>query len=287
LVERLQEHEEKTSVVDGVSAGVLASPTQYQQDDSNLSTEQKIEKYLIGLVKYYIMECGGYASSRDLGRFLATNQASNHSHSKTALQELKDHFGGVAAFLNQRSQVFKTVREPSDGDPNNFSFGIELRKSTDISNVTVGRPQTSPSDSVPSYSSNSTGTSNDNLHSNRGSSGTKPNGPSQRARSVDPNISSHIEDLIKEYLQASGGEASSRNIGRYLAANAAWNSSETSQARDGKRKTANKQLKDSFGSLAYYLSTKEDTFETIKRNFQSGQGEDDPPSEHSFGVRLR
>ena len=257
LIQRIQDTEEEEAEAEEEEAAAAE-----QASGTQLTREETLEKYLVDLVKYYIVESRGYATSRDLGRFLSSNSDSN-AHSKSALQELKDTFGGLAAFLNQRSSIFTTVREPSDGDPMNYSFGIKLKEARDGRPV----PASSPVRSQPAPATNP--------------------GParSQPARSVDPSVAAHIEDLIREYLHASGGEASSRNLGRYLAVNAGLASSAPS--RNGQKNTALKQLKENYGSLAAYLNVKEDIFVKIMTNFQSGQGENDQPSEHSFGVRLR
>lgn len=222
--------------------------TQSDQKISQSTTNSNFENYLVDLVKYYIVESRGYASSRDLGRFLATNKGSTGS-STSALSELKENFGGVAAFLNQRNDIFTTVREASDGDPMNYSFGIKLKNQ-----VEVGLPTTT------------------NASLNTGNSMEL--------------IDKHVEALIKEYLTASGGEASSRNIGRYLAANSALHIENSTQNGRKKRNTALTQLKEYYGSLASYLNQKKDVFLKISSGFRSGRGELDPPSEHSFGVRL-
>jgi len=231
---------------------------------SATSVKGKLEKYLVDLVKYYIVESRGYASSRDLGRFLATNSGSSAS-ANSALSELKENFGGVAAFLNQRIHIFTTVREPSDGDSMNYSFGIKLKDPSDAPN---SRPAST----------------------NIQAQAPAPSSRTQPAQNVDPKIEAHIEELLREYLQASGGEASSRNIGRYLAANAALESDSSSNngsLGNAKRKTALKQLKEHYGNLAAFLNCKEDAFELVSGGFQSGSGEDDAPSDHSFGVRVR
>lgn len=255
IIKRIEDHDKKFGPIN-------ANENTDRVQISGRSTEQ----YLIDLVKYYVVECHGYASSRDLGRFLASNQASN-SESNTALQELKNNFGGVSAFLNQRNSIFTTVRESSDGDPSNYSFGIKLRNSSEKFSRAKVAPQ-----NIPKRIS----------QSNRYASSQQRN---DQEYDADPKVAAHIDELIKEYLQASGGEASSRNIGRYLAANAPIPSSEANTA-DGKRNTALKELKKSFGSLAHYLSTREDTFKVVRGHFQDGRGEADPPSDHSFGVRL-
>jgi hypothetical protein len=263
LIERIQNAEEEDA---------KASSEEISSNSPELTKKEKIEKYLTNLVKYYIVECGGYASSRDLGRFLSTNRGSQ-SDSDSALVELKATFGGVASFLNQRSQIFTTVREVSDGDPMNYSFGIKLNDS--INHVPTSKttqkkriPWSPPSNSKPN---------------------TKPSGNSRRMepQNIDPKVDAHIEALVREYLHASGGEASSRNIGRYLAANAALAPAGQSSRWGNQRNTALKQLKSSFGSLATYINSKDDVFEKVTSHFRNGQGEMDPPSEHSFGVRLK
>lgn len=263
LIERIQKAEEEADKIVHESSSRA----------SGLSNKDSLEKYLVDLVKYYIVESRGYASSRDLGRYLATNyRASEKSNNRSASQELKDTFGGVAAFLNQQSHIFTTVKEPSDGDPKNYSFGIKLKEHNDAFN------------------------SNSNFNTNPRISGPTPNSQAsttskQTMKRVDPKVDAHIEELLREYLHASGGEASSRNIGRYLAANAALVGQEDQGsarwANAKGRNTALKQLKECYGSLAMYLNAKEDVFMRVSDNFQNGQGEFDQPSPHSFGVRLK
>ena len=263
LIERIQEAENKGSKKQARGAN--------NDSSTESSGKDNLEKYLIDLVKYYIQESGGYASSRDLGRFLATNQRSAGSNSRSALQELKNAFGGVAAFLNQRSDTFTTVREASDGDPMNYSFGIKLKDAT--SPIPPSRSSLFPPPPPPPNSS----------------SNTNPPG-SYMEQNTDQKLDAHIEALLREYLHASGGEASSRNIGRYLSANAALETAETSgtnSRRGDTRHSALKQLKSHYGSLAAYLNTKEDTFVKISSGFRRGQGEMDAPSDHEFGVRLK
>jgi len=223
-----------------------------RNNGDNVNVVDPISKYLEDLVIYYIKECGDQVTSRDLGRFLATNKAYK-SDSQSALQELKDIFGGVASFLNARGHLFTTIRDQTDSaSPNNYSFGIRLKEE---SSATSPQMKTQPQQIS-------------NL--------------SSRSSETDRMISKHIESLIKEYLSASGGETSSRNIGRYLAANAALNMSNHRPSR-----TALQQLKENYGSLASYLSCHNDIFSTVQENnFQNASG-DDPSSQHAFGVRLK
>lgn len=106
------------------------------------------------------------------------------------------------------------------------------------------------------------------------------NGESQRPNAI-PIVRSHsdvsaeseqyLEGLIKEYIQASGGKASSRDIGRYLAANG--DSGRGSRGRSG---TALTELKNLFGGLTPFILSrphlfvkfKDDSIETSSYEFQ-------------------
>jgi len=89
--------------------------------------------------------------------------------------------------------------------------------------------------------------------------------------SVDPAIGAHLEDLIKEYLAASGGEAGSRDVGRYLAAN--------SDSKNGNN-SALTELKESYGSLLAFIGRRGNTFTVLdKKKGRSGQ-------EKGFPIRL-
>ena len=225
-------------------------------------------KYLENLVKYYITQSGGNVSSRDLGRFLSTNNAFN-SESQSALQQLKEMFGGVATFLNQRSHLFVTHKdqEPAIGDSSsNYSFGISLREGSNPSQGTLSNISTWQKSPVRQY---------------------QPDSPRTRPTGDDPNIANHIEALIKEYTKARGGIASSRDIGRYLAANAAYTTSGKSESANGVRKTALQQLKENYGSLASYLSMKHHVFQTVSQNLVDTEEAIYPSSKHAFGVKLK
>jgi hypothetical protein len=263
LIHRLEQEDEDSNQHNSIAQDSISIQS------SEKSYNDKLEKYLVELVKYYIVQCGGYASSRDLGRFLATNQASN-SKTNSALAELKNNFGGVASFLNQQSHIFTIVREPpTDGDPMNFSFGIKLKDfPVNMSNVSLNNSSASQVSigNIPTHTLNN---NSNNIN-------------------IDPNVDAHIEELIREYLHASGGEASSRNIGRYLAANAAFPARKSGDAMNGTfHDSALKQLKHHYGSLAGYLSTKENVFDKVSNDFQSRQGGNDSPLDHSFVVRLK
>ena len=241
-----------------------------EEENSSETTgdEESISKYLENLVKYYITQCGGNVSSRDLGRFLATNKAYK-SDSISALQQLKDIFGGVASFLNQRNHLFVTIRNQEQsfgGSSNSYSFGIKLRE-----------PGNTPNQSPRNYNTRPN-------HHNRQNSNAVSH---SRFRDIDPNIPKHIDALIKEYLRVRGGLASSRDIGRYLAANAAFSVSENNIPWTGRKQTALQQLKENYGSLASYLSRKTDVFATVSGDLIGSDAEGLPPSQHSFGVKLK
>ena len=86
-----------------------------------------------------------------------------------------------------------------------------------------------------------------------------------------PDISTYLENIMKEYIKASGGVASSRNLGRYLQANSALKSPGLN---------ALQQLKAKYATLLSYLRSKPDRF-TIKdptiQQLETG--------DHSFGVQ--
>ena len=79
--------------------------------------------YLKDLVEEYVHACGGSASSRNVGRYLAANKASQGKAS--ALAELKDSFGSLASFVSQHSHIFSKDEENSEGT---YAFTIGLRK---------------------------------------------------------------------------------------------------------------------------------------------------------------
>ena len=87
----------------------------------------------------------------------------------------------------------------------------------------------------------------------------------------NPAVATHLESLIKEYLIASGGEAGSRDVGRYLAAN--------SDSRKGNI-SALTELKENFGSLLTFILSRGDTFSVLDKG--AGGSEDNL----GFPIRL-
>ena len=79
-------------------------------------------------------------------------------------------------------------------------------------------------------------------------------------------LEDYLISLMSEYLRASGGQANSRNVGRYLAAN---------KGSKGRGTTALSELKDKYGSL--------NTFLKGTPNFYIVHG---PPESKEFDVRI-
>ena len=69
---------------------------------------------------------------------------------------------------------------------------------------------------------------------------------------IDPDVLEYLDGLVAEYLHASGGRASSRDIGRYLAA---------SRSSDGTSRSALNETKSVCGSLKSYLSIRQQKFQ--------------------------
>lgn len=90
-----------------------------------------------------------------------------------------------------------------------------------------------------------------------------------------PDITTYLENVIQEYIKASGGVATSRNIGRYLQANTAMKGSGPPM------KNALQQLKSRFGTLLSFLRGKSDRFSVLEPTQQQSDSGD-----HSFRVHL-
>jgi len=93
---------------------------------------------------------------------------------------------------------------------------------------------------------------------------------SRHSRSADTGLSAHLENLIKEYLRASGGKASSRDVGRYLAANGA--------SRRGS-KSALTELKEAYGSLLSFLRLRANLFAVLDEEGYGGH--------YGFEIKLK
>ena len=75
---------------------------------------------------------------------------------------------------------------------------------------------------------------------------------------TSPLTTKHLRDLISEYVKASGGIATSRDVGRYLAANRG--SAHALAQSSAKKLTALQELKDSYGNLAIFITQQSDLF---------------------------
>ena len=93
-------------------------------------TPPRPEDYLHGLVLEYLQASGGQASSRDVGRYLAANKASeerskNEQARISALQELKELFGPLKQYVLQIPTFFYKEHDAQE-DQHDYSFVITL-----------------------------------------------------------------------------------------------------------------------------------------------------------------
>ena len=70
---------------------------------------------------------------------------------------------------------------------------------------------------------------------------------------VKEEVASYLEGLVEEYLHAKGGEASSRDLGRYLAAN-------KPSVNDGTSRSALQELKSAYGGLRIFVACQPERF---------------------------
>ena len=96
---------------------------------------------------------------------------------------------------------------------------------------------------------------------------------------VNPAIAQYLEELIIEYLKASGGQAGSRDVGRYLAANRV---SGVTNNNGQKRMTALQELKDNYGSLANFIGSKSNIFYRVRETTPNRQQDD-----YGFPIMLK
>jgi len=90
------------------------------------------------------------------------------------------------------------------------------------------------------------------------------------SKTLDGAVVDHLDNLMDDYLKASGGQVGSRDMGRYLAAN----SSSKKQRGNEEVSSALTELKQEFGSLANYISNREGKFVRLDV--------DGPYQEHGF-----
>lgn len=99
--------------------------------------------------------------------------------------------------------------------------------------------------------------------------------PKIASSSASPETIKHLRGLIFEYVRASGGIATSRDVGRYLAANRG--SAFALEQSSTKGLTALQELKDSYGSLIVFIIQQSDLFVT----------KDEESEFRSFFIELR
>lgn len=94
---------------------------------------------------------------------------------------------------------------------------------------------------------------------------------------AQPQVGDYILELIKEYLHARGGKASSRDVGRYLAAN--------KRQREGSHEiiSANQELKAYFGGLKFFVEAHADVLDA-EHNYVDGN---DAFGKYAFMVSLK
>jgi hypothetical protein len=95
-----------------------------------------------------------------------------------------------------------------------------------------------------------------------GRSGTSP--PFGATMSAPQDVSSYLQGLIMEYLTASGGQAGSRDVGRYLAAN--------KSSTGDPRVSALQELKAHFASIAQFVQIHSQAFERDYPSVDSATG---------------
>lgn len=88
-----------------------------ESTDSSTSTP---EEYLHALVDEYVHVSGGKAGSRDVGRYLAANKSSDGTTGQSALQELKQIYGGLKNFVYQ----FESFYIEEKWDDSSYEFMI-------------------------------------------------------------------------------------------------------------------------------------------------------------------
>ena len=108
---------------------------------------------------------------------------------------------------------------------------------------------------------------------------SKSKKPYSGVKNVDIEIIEHLDNLIKEYVLACGGQAGSRDVGRYLSANSNSKRKEVSIG-SFRSQSALTELKNNYGSLNLYLANRKDVFSTGNANAAF-------PDDYGFPIRLK
>ena len=88
--------------------------------------------------------------------------------------------------------------------------------------------------------------------------------PSRQVHPIDvpPKTEQYLEGLVREYIKARGGRASSRDIGRYLSVNAD-STGQAGNPQEGRR-TALSELKSLYGGLNGFIMNRPESFEKFE-----------------------
>lgn len=103
--------------------------------------------------------------------------------------------------------------------------------------------------------------------------------PPHTSIQVSDEAAEYLEGLVKEYIQASGGKASSRDIGRYLAINSD-SSIRNGSSDDRGRSSALTEMKGLYGGLNSFIRNRQESFEKLDGK-SAGMG----PFEFLVGLR--
>jgi hypothetical protein len=142
LVDRIRSDVEQE--IARLQTAAHSSPRKYQHlnmphllsdpsEETGTTVSDEADTYLKELVFEYLRASHGQASSRNVGRYLASNKSSTGEYKKgrqSALHELKAHYGGLASFVGHHDKLFERQDTlGSDNDPaSTYEFGVGLRK---------------------------------------------------------------------------------------------------------------------------------------------------------------
>ena len=91
------------------------------------AVDPAVRDHLTSLISEYLTASGGVAGSRDIGRYLAANSASEGQRS--ALTELKESSGGLLSFLLSNDQSFAVLdNKLGFGGEHGFKVALKNRK---------------------------------------------------------------------------------------------------------------------------------------------------------------
>ena len=245
-------------------------------------------KHVQDLVKYYLTEKGGFASVNTLAEFLISNN--NPSQAENALNEVLKKFGDIPTFLDnadfvrlsEDGQVVMLEKRRDNFADASSSIYLEnmikeyLKASGGVSELrNIGRylqankcmnfSEESPVKTALQQLKVEFG-SLKNFLMNKDSFKLNLNGKikvmlqNEYGKRTDSNT--YLDNMLKEYLKASGGVAAARDIGRYL---------QTSRSEISGF-NALQQLKKEYGSLNMFLRNRNDMFRILPSDQYQLQG---------------